>query len=94
MKNEQPSGQTAIQAVLDVFGTTVLGIYQSTNSDYLLRLDEAVDRAEAAINAHIVSVLEELKEKSAYDQCGMHPVLNPLEIDAAIAKYKEGGNHD
>lgn len=84
MKYEEPSGQTVRE---------ILNHYSSASrvhkGEWLVK---ATDEAESAINAHIVSVLEELKDD--IDTVQPESDYYAEAIAAVIAKYKKGGNHE
>lgn len=80
LTEQEPSGQT-VREIIDIFADG----HMSANE------------AEAAINAHIVSVLEELKEQAEPNPttpAAEHEFVSVSIIDAAISKYKEGGNRE
>lgn len=89
MKDNQPSKQT-VREILDEMDRHLVSYSYGVKMGF-----NPVELAEERINAHIVSVLEGLKEKSVND---MRVIMGNTEfrknvsvfvIDAAIAKYKQ-----
>ena len=79
MKDEEPSGQT-VREIIHKFRYVGQQFGPTT------------DEFEAAINAHFVSVLEELKDD--IDTVQSESDYYAEAIAAVIAKYKKGGNHE
>ena len=104
MSDIQPSGQT-VRGILEPLRLKVnayrdaLADQGHSNTALIIGgVNADITKAEAAINAHIVSVLEELKSKQRHliyrrykgdVEQGNH-FVSVLLIDAAIAKYKQG----
>jgi len=81
----EPAGQT----VREILTIMAAGIRRSQCSDEPIRKQTLVkDKAEAAINAHIVSVLEDFRKHARISK-GMR-VVDMQVVDAAIAKYNQG----
>lgn len=79
----QPSGQT----VREILEGSQFTDWQWDGEDELPMDAFDMDKAEAAINAHIVSVLEELK--ADIERMQPDPDYYAQAIDAAIKRYKE-----
>lgn len=100
MKDEQASGQAVIEPNLmlrNLLGELQNRTVSAFTSRQYEKQNELRDEYVDLVNAHIVSVLEELKTKS--ETVKETRVLNGWErqavfisdIDAAIARYKQNG---
>lgn len=95
LTEQEPSGQTVREILQAVYKSGVLAGFGADMKDSAEHLTHEAFKTDhnsggqhiAAINAHIVSLLEEMKK-----ECRLHYFEDV--IDAAIAEYKEGGNHD
>ena len=95
MKYEEPSGQT-VREILTNYEFQIIAMSDDDTGE------KQRNEAEAAINAHVVHERQDAYTKGyrvAYDEMAKHCewYSNPMsgaQGDAAIAKYKEGGNHE
>lgn len=88
MKDEKPSGQV----IPEILSRLITEYHMSALNYGHNNAASSLVEAEAAINAHFVSVLEELKND--IDTVQPESDYYAEAIAAVIAKYKKGGNHE
>lgn len=87
----EPSGQT----VREILTIMAAGIRRSQCSDEPIRKQTLVkDKAEAAINAHIVSVTRELEAKVEAQEKYTHEAIRLAVVSVLEQAHRANGSHD